>query len=172
MTYRSLPVDDFGYRPQINFGRVGSDISQFAFKRPEDSQTPKWNISRYLPTTTRGLTKNSKNFQAPLCQVWNHIVSDPLEYVDTWRRYFDQDILCCLLTVSCAILNQTVLRPSDVALQMTGNRSVNNSFALFKSVGLEVYLPRQQNPFFKFRLNFCTSSKSTLNRSSWNRFTT
>ena len=148
ITYPSLPVDDFGYRPQINFRRVGSDISQFAFKRPEDSPTPKWNISRYLPTTTRGLTKNLKNFQAPLSQVWNHIVSDPLEYIDIWRRYFDQDILCCLLTLSCLILNQTVLRPSDLALQLTGNRSVNNNFVLFESGGLEVYLPRQQSPFF------------------------
>ena len=80
MTYPSLPVDGFGYRPQIIFRGVGSDISQFAFNRPVDSPTPRWNILRYLPPTTRGLTKNSKNFQAPLSQVRHQIVSDPLEY--------------------------------------------------------------------------------------------
>ena len=60
MTYPSL--DDFGYRPQIIFRGVGSDISQFAFKRPVDLPTPRGNILRHLPATTRGLTKNSKNF--------------------------------------------------------------------------------------------------------------
>ena len=75
-----LPIDDLGYRPQIISRRGGSDISHFAFKRPADSSTPSWNISRYLPTTTRGLTKNSKNFQASLTQVRQYIVSDPLEY--------------------------------------------------------------------------------------------
>ena len=80
MTYPSVPVDDFGYRQQIIFRGVGSGISQFAFKRPVDSPTPRWNILRYLPTTTRGLTRNSKNFQAPLRQVRHQTVSDPLEY--------------------------------------------------------------------------------------------
>ena len=75
-----LVVDDSGYRPPIILKGVGSDISQFAFERPVDSLTPRWNISRYLATATRGLTKSSKNFQAPLRPVRHHIVSDPLEY--------------------------------------------------------------------------------------------
>ena len=62
------------------FRGVGSDISQFALERPGDSPTPRWNISRYLATATRGLTKNTKNFQAPLRLLSHHIVSDPLEY--------------------------------------------------------------------------------------------
>ena len=62
MPYRSLPVNNFGYRPQIIFRGVGSRISQFSFKGPVDSLTPRWNISKYLPTTTSGLTKNLKNF--------------------------------------------------------------------------------------------------------------
>ena len=75
MTYPSLPVADFGYWPQIIFRGVGSDISQFAFERPVDSPTPRWNISKYLPTTMCGLTKNLKNYQAPLTRVRHHIVS-------------------------------------------------------------------------------------------------
>ena len=75
-----LTLLSFGYRSQLIFRGIGSDISQLAFKRPVDSPTSRWNITRYLPTTTRGLTKNSKNFQAPLRQVRPHIVSDPLEY--------------------------------------------------------------------------------------------
>ena len=109
MAYPSLPVDYFRYRPQIIFRAVSSDISQFAFKRPVDSPTLTWNISRYLPTTTRGLTKNSKNFQGPLRQARDHIVCNPLEY---WHRtpvsvfirtYY---VAVGLLTVSCPILNQ------------------------------------------------------------------
>ena len=99
MTYPSLPINDFGYWPQVVFRGVGSDIFQFAFKGPVESPTPKWNILTYLPTTTRGLTKNLKNFQAPL------------------HWYFDQDILGCLLMVSCPILNLIVHHPSDLALK-------------------------------------------------------
>lgn len=87
MTYPSLPVNYFGYWPQVVFRGVGSDIFQFAFKGPVESPIPKWNILTYLPTTTRGLSKNLKNFQAPL------------------HWYFDQDTLRCLLMVSCPILN-------------------------------------------------------------------
>ena len=52
MPYSSLPVNNFGYRPQIIFRGVGSRISQFAFKRPVESLTPRWNISKFLLTTT------------------------------------------------------------------------------------------------------------------------
>ena len=79
VTYPSLPVDDFAYWPQIqifSWGSKVSDICQFVLKRREDSPYPRWNISRYLPTTTRGLTKNSKNFQPFLRQVRHHILSD------------------------------------------------------------------------------------------------
>lgn len=97
MTYPSLPVNDFRF--QVVFKGVGSDIFQFAFKGPIESPTPKWNILTYLLTTKPGLTRNLKNFQAPL------------------HWYFDQDILRCLLLVSCHILNLTVLHPSDFALK-------------------------------------------------------
>ena len=99
MTYPSLPVDDFGYRPQIIFRGVGKDISQLAFKRPLDSPVPRWNISKYLPTTTRGLTKNSKNFQASLRQVRCHIVSDSLEY---W--HLTPDWLGHIMLLTCGIM--------------------------------------------------------------------
>ena len=59
----------FGYWPHNIFWGV------VAFQRPVDSPTPRWNILRYLPTTMCGLTKNSKNYQAPLTQVRHHIVS-------------------------------------------------------------------------------------------------
>ena len=37
--------------------------------------------------------------------------------IDIWRPYFDQDILCCILMVSCLCLKLTVLLPSDFALK-------------------------------------------------------
>ena len=51
-----------------------SDISQFVLKRTVHSPSPWWNISRYLPTTTRRLTKNSKNFQPLLRQVTSYFI--------------------------------------------------------------------------------------------------
>ena len=73
-------------------------------------------ISRALtipPATqaTRGLTKNSKNFQPLLRQVRQHILSDSSDAV-----IFRQEILCCLLELSCLILNLLVLRTSDFTL--------------------------------------------------------
>ena len=62
MTYPSHPFNSFGYRPQIIFRGVGSRISQFALKRPVDSLTPRRNISKYLPTTTRGLEEFLSSF--------------------------------------------------------------------------------------------------------------
>jgi len=56
-------------------GKV-SDISQFVLKRIVDSPSSRWNISRYLPTTTRGLTRNF----LPLLRQVRHIFSDSLEY--------------------------------------------------------------------------------------------
>ena len=68
------------------------------------SPSSRWNISRYLLSTTRGLTKNSKDFQPLLRQVRHHTLSDSLEY---WhlKPDFHREILCCLLEVSCSILN-------------------------------------------------------------------
>ena len=85
MSYPSLPVNNFRYQPQIILRGVSSNISKFAIKRPVGSSTLRWNISRYLATTTCGLTKNSKiqilwECQAPLHPIRHHIVSDPLEY--------------------------------------------------------------------------------------------
>ena len=45
-----------------------------------DSPTPAWNIWRYLPTTTRGVTKNSKNFQPLLRRIRHNNLSKTLEY--------------------------------------------------------------------------------------------
>ena len=64
MTYPSLPVDDFGYRPQIIFRVVGSNIS----------------LQKASRLTHPSMKYFEKNFQAPLGQVRHHIVSDPLEY--------------------------------------------------------------------------------------------
>ena len=66
---------------QIIFREVGSDISQFAFKRPVDLPLYEEIFLDTDPTTMCVLTKNSKNFQAPLHQVLkaSYIVSDPLE---------------------------------------------------------------------------------------------
>ena len=110
MTYPSLPVDDFGYRPQIILRVVGSNISPFAFKRPVDSPTPRWNILRYLPAITRALTKNSKNFQAPLRQVRHHIVSDPLEYWHLTPVIWSRDVI--LLTYGIMTYSKPNSSPS------------------------------------------------------------
>ena len=111
MIYPSLPLDDFGIST-TNYLQ-GSALGTVPI-RTVDSPSPGWNISRYLPTTTRGLTKNSKNFQPLLRKVRHHILSDSS---DIWRRNFNQEILYCLLEVLCPILNLIVLRPSDFALK-------------------------------------------------------
>ena len=74
------PSTIIGYRSQIIWKGVVSKISHFVLKRTVDSPSPRWNILRYLATTTRGLTKISKNFQRILSQVRYHILSDSLEY--------------------------------------------------------------------------------------------
>ena len=97
LTCPSLPVDDFGYRPQDSnylLESKVSGISQFVLKRTVDSPSPRWNISRYLPTTTRALTRN---FLLLLRQV-RHIFSDSLEYWYLTREFSSGNIM--LLTWS------------------------------------------------------------------------
>ena len=95
VTHPSLPVDDFGYRPQIIFR--GEDQRHFPVCSQKDRRLtlPQMKYSRYITTTTRELTKNSNNFQPLLGQVRLHILSD----------IFHQEILCCLLEISYPILN-------------------------------------------------------------------
>ena len=92
-------------------------------KTTVDSPSPRWNCTVncfeiYLPTTMHGLTKNSKNFQPLLRQVShrNIILSDSLN-IDIWCRSFHQEVICCLLEVSCPILNLIVPCPLDFALK-------------------------------------------------------
>ena len=74
----------FRIRSQIIFSGVGQRhfpvCSEKTLQRTVDSTSPRWNISRHLPTTMSGLAKNSKNFQ-PLV---SSKTSYSLEYL--WRR--------------------------------------------------------------------------------------
>ena len=51
------------------------------------------------------------------CVKWGIILRPTLWSTDIWHRNFDEDILCCLLEVSCPILNLIVFRSSDFALK-------------------------------------------------------
>ena len=73
MTYLIIPIDDFGCRPKMICTRgVGQT-------------TPKWIVSRYLPTTTRGLTKTSNNFQP--------VFFYPLEYWHLTPEFLSEHIM-------------------------------------------------------------------------------
>ena len=50
----------------------GQRHSQFVLKNTVHSPTPRRNISRYLPTTTRGVTKNSKNASSNISYIITH----------------------------------------------------------------------------------------------------
>ena len=88
ITYLIIPIDDFGCRPQIIC--IRGEGQYLVLKRPVDSPTPKWIVSRYLPTTTRGLTNNSNNFE-PLFLRY-HIRSDPLEYSHLTPEFWSKHI--------------------------------------------------------------------------------
>ena len=63
MTYPSLPVGDFGYRSQVIFRGVGQRHFPFCSQKASSLTHPSMNdISRYLPTTTRGVTEFSTSF--------------------------------------------------------------------------------------------------------------
>ena len=68
--------------------QFGTNLRERAFQK-----APGWNISRYLPTTTCGLTKNSKNFQCLLRQVTHHIVSDTLEYCHVIAKFWSGHVM-------------------------------------------------------------------------------
>ena len=95
-TYLPSPstISDINHNiPQIILRGVGQRHFLVCSQRPADSPTPRWNISRYLLTTTRGLTKNSKNFQPFLRQVRHHIVCDLLEYWHLTQEFSSGNIM-------------------------------------------------------------------------------
>ena len=95
MTYLIIPIDDClcewtqcilieGYKNKKK------PVNQSTFKTLSRLTSPKWIISRYLPTTTRGLTKNSNNFE-PLFLRY-HIGSDPFEYWHLTPEFWSKHI--------------------------------------------------------------------------------
>ena len=66
---------------KLYLGELGQRHLPVCSKKDSRLTLPRWNISRYLPTTTCGLTKNSKNFQP-------HILSDSSDAGIFTRKYY------------------------------------------------------------------------------------
>ena len=116
VTYPSLPVDDFAYRPQIIFKGVGQQHFPFCSQKDNRLTLP-W--MKYFEILTHHYVWSRKEFE-----------EFPTSFASSKTSYFirllgiltsDTGILCSLFEVSCPILNLIVLRPSDFALKRHRN---------------------------------------------------
>ena len=88
-------------------------ISEFVLKRPVDLPSP---VSRYLPTSVSGLTKN---VQPLLCQVSHQIVSDPLEYWHLTREFWSEHIMLLTSATMPRSKDKLIAKPVNYTLHFT-----------------------------------------------------
>ena len=117
-----LSVCEFGYRSQITFTGVGQRHFPVCSKK-EKGLFPPW--KKYFEISTHHYAWSNKEFE----ELQTSFASNKTSYFIRLFRtltsevgIFRQKMLCCILEVSCSILNPIVLLPSDLALRTERKR--------------------------------------------------
>ena len=119
MTYPSLTVREFGYRSEIIFRGVGQQHFPVCSQKERGHTLPYMKYFEILTHHYVWSNKELEEFPASFASCKTSYFIPLFGKLTSDARIFRQQILCCLIEVSCPILNLIVLhvRPSDFALK-------------------------------------------------------